>query len=304
MLPTSPFTKHEAHDLGIRIGQWRELTSEGLVREVYPGYFVDASLADTVPLRVAIAERILPPHLVVARRTSAWLQGQEVLDHRGFPRTPPLEVLTRRQELRSKSPLLVSHTADDLVDSDVMQIGRLRVTTPMRTAADLARFAPRPDALVAVDGFLHAGLIEPERFRKSLVRWKKRRGVRQAYEIADLADGRSESGGESRMRLRVVDMGLPRPELQVPVYDLFGNVRFRLDLGWPHWMLALEYDGEEFHGPEQLEHDDERRQWIEKRGWCVCAFRKQDIFTTSDHFEREVQARVNAVRNGSITLGA
>jgi hypothetical protein len=213
-------------------------------------------------------------------------------------------VLTRRQELRSKSPLLVSHAADDLVPSDVMQMGGLRVTTPMRTAADLARFTPRPDALVALDAFLHAGLIDLEPFRKSLVRWKKRRGVRQAYEIADLADGRSESGGESRMRLRVIDMGLPTPELQVPVYDLFGNVRFWLDLGWRHWRLALEYDGEEFHGPEHEEHDSVRRAWIEKRDWCVRVFRKEHIFTTSDFFEREVQALVNHARGGRFTLGA
>ncbi len=304
MLPSTPFTKAEVHDLGVRNREWRSLVTEGYVREVYPGYFVDAALADTVELRLAIAERILSPQLIVARRTAAWLHGADVLDHRGFPRTPPIEVVTSRQESRSKSPLLTTHVADDLLGMDVMEVGRLRVTTPMRTAADLARFAPRPDALVALDAFLHSGLVQPGPFRKSLVRWSKRRGIRQAYEIADLADGRSESGGESRLRLRVIDMGLPRPELQVPIYDLFGRVRFRLDLGWRHWMLALEYDGEEFHGPEQQEHDESRREWIEQRGWCVRAFRKEHVFSTSDLFELEVMALVNQARAGGFTLGA
>jgi hypothetical protein len=304
MLPSAPFTKSEAHDLGIRTREWRSLVTEGHLREVYPGYFVDAALPDTFQLRLAIASRILSPDLVVARRAAAWLHGLDVLDHRGFPRTPPLEVVTRRQELRSKSPLLKPHVAQDLLPNDVMTVGGLQVTTPLRTAADLARFAPRPDALVCLDAFLHKELVTPEHLQKSLVRWRGRRGIRQAYEMADLADGRSASGGESRLRLRVIDMGLPRPQLQVPVYDLFGKVRFWLDLGWSNWMLALEYDGEEFHGPEQQEHDENRLSWIEQRGWIARSFRKEHIFTTSRAFEREVDRLVGVARNRGSTLGA
>jgi hypothetical protein len=143
-----------------------------------------------------------------------------------------------------------------------------------------------------LDAYLHKGLIERERLTRHLVRWKKRRGVRKAYATIEMADGRSESGGESRMRLRLLDMGLPRPQLQIPVYDLFGNVRFLLDLGWPEWLLALEYDGEEAHPEERLAHDEARREWISGRGWTVRAFRRRDIFTASRHFEDEVKTLV------------
>ena len=296
MLPSTPFTKAEASDLGLRPREWRSLTSERLVREVYPGYFIDATLPDTVQLRFAIASRILSPNLIIARRTAAWLHGLDVLDHRGFPRTPPLEVVVSRQELRSKSPLLTSYVADDLVSTDITSIRDLQLTTALRTAADLARSVPRPDALVCLDAFLHRELIESEPFHKQLVRWSGRRGIRQAYEVADLADGRSESGGESRLRLRLIDMGLPRPELQLPVHDLFGRPRFWLDLGWTHWMLAFEYDGEEFHGPDRKDHDDRRRSWIQERGWVVRAWRKKDIFTTSRDFEIEVRLLVAEAR--------
>jgi very-short-patch-repair endonuclease len=88
-------------------------------------------------------------------------------------------------------------------------------------------------------------------------------------------------------------MGLPRPELQIPVYDLFGKERFRLDLGWPHWRLALEYDGEEFHGEDAEEHDEARRKWIGDRGWTCRAYRKAHIFTSSQGFEHEVMGLVN-----------
>lgn len=303
MLPQSPFTRTEALDSGITSRDWRHLSRERLVRQVYPGCFVDASLPDTIDLRFAIVRRILPSDVVVARRAAAWLHGLDLLDHRGLPSTPSLEVVTKRSVRRPQHKLVSSHVSDDLMRSDVMIVGGIQVTTPLRTVADLSRFAPRPDALVAADAFLNKELITSEQLTRSLVRWRGRRGIRQAHEIADLADGRSQSGGESRMRLRIIDMGLPRPALQIPVYDAFGRIRFWLDLGWKHWRLAIEYDGEEFHGPEAEEHDAQRRNWIGKRDWAVRAYRKQHIFTTSQLFETEVATLVTAARNGTLEPG-
>jgi very-short-patch-repair endonuclease len=117
--------------------------------------------------------------------------------------------------------------------------------------------------------------------------------------MVGLADGKSESGGESRMRLRLVDMGLPRPELQIPVEDMYGVGRFRLDMGWRHWRLALEYDGEEFHGPDSEEHDEARREWIRGRGWTVEVFRKEHIFTPSHAFEDAVGTLVKVARSAA-----
>jgi hypothetical protein len=296
MLPPSPFNHAEALDTGITPSAWRELVRDGRVRDVYRGWYADAELPDTVQLRFAIAKRVLPANSIVCRRSAAWLDGLDVLDHRGLPTTPRLEVLTVDQERRSRSRLISAHVADDLLASDVVHRDGLAVTTPLRTAADLARFAPRPDALVAVDAYLHHGLIDLGAFTRQLVRWKRRRGIRQAWEMAAIADGGSESGGESRMRLRVHDMGLPRPELQVPVHDHVGVVRYRLDLGWTRWRLALEYDGEQYHGEDAAAHDEARRRWIGRRGWTVEAFRKEDIFTAERGFERRVGALVTQAR--------
>jgi hypothetical protein len=295
-LPSSPFTRADALEGGVNRGDWRQLVAERRLREVYPGWFVDADMEDTVQLRIAIMRRILADHHVVARRSAAWVHGLNLLDYRGFPTTPPIEVVTSDQRLRPRTPLITAYAADDLLSSDVVEIDGLLVTSPLRTAADLARFAPRSDALVSVDAFLHRQLVTPEEFEKSLVRWKKRRGVRQAWEIADLADGRSESGGESRMRLRVIDLGLPRPELQIDVVDPLGVPQYRLDMGWRRWRLALEYDGQEFHGEEYADHDNRRREWIGRRGWTVEVFTKEHIFTASRVFEDRVSSLVRDLR--------
>jgi hypothetical protein len=303
MLPQSPFTRQQALDLGLTARGWRDVAHDRLIREVYPGLFVDAALPDTLQLRFEIVRRVLPPDAAVARRAAAWLHGQDVLDHRGLPRTPPIEVVTRRASDRPQHALVKAHVAHELRPDDLLVMNGLRVTTPLRMAADLARHLPRADALVAVDGYLNKNLVTHEELLRSLIRWKKRPGIRQAYEILEYADALSQSGGESRTRLRLIDAGLPRPELQIPVLDVIGNVKYYLDLGWRHWRLALEYDGEEYHGPEQVEHDNQRRAWIAERGWTIRIYRKEHIFTRSQAFEEDVLALVNQARAGRLQPG-
>jgi len=73
---------------------------------------------------------------------------------------------------------------------------------------------------------------------KHLVRHK---GIARARAVMDQADGRSESGGETRVREIFLRMGYPTLHLQYEVDTRFG--RFRIDLAWPDLKLAIEFDG-------------------------------------------------------------
>ena len=88
--------------------------------------------------------------------------------------------------------------------------------------------------------------------------------------LAPLADGRAESPGESALRLRWYDAGLPRPELQIPVV-VNGRAIFRLDMGLEELLFAAEYDGHEWHSSEeQQRHDAVRRSWLaDQRRWLI-----------------------------------
>ena len=110
----------------------------------------------------------------------------------------------------------------------------------------------------------------------------------QLRELARLVDARSESHMESRTRLRVIDAGFPPPDPQVWVYDEAGAPRYRLDLAWPELKVAIEYDGEEYHGPEQARADRVRRAWLAAHGWTVIVVRRAQILGRSDAFERAV----------------
>ena len=295
-LPSVPFTRQQAMDLGITQHEWRTLRRDGLIRHMVGGVFVDAELDDTLDLRVRAVKLVLPRDAVVTRRTATWLHGVELLDHRGYPATPRVEVATKHQEQRSHAQLIHSHMADDLRHDDITEIGGVHVTTVLRTAADIARFLRPVDGLVVLDAFMHRGKLSKEEVEHAIPRWRRRRGVRQLERVTELADPLSESGGETHTRWRVHLMGLPRPTLQIPIVDPLGRTRFRLDLGWRHWRKALEYDGEEFHPPERAEHDRSRRDWISKRGWEIAVVRKDTVFSRGDAFEQIVSELVAGVR--------
>ena len=66
-------------------------------------------------------------------------------------------------------------------------------------------------------------------------------GAPQARHVVAVADGGSDSVGESRSRVAILRAGLPAPVLQWPVH---GNGRvFQADFGWPELCTIGEFDG-------------------------------------------------------------
>ena len=71
--------------------------------------------------------------------------------------------------------------------------------------------------------------------------------------------------------------GLPRPRCQVEIETPWG-VSYWLDIGHPELRLAAEYDGEQFHGEERMDHDEARREWIRaERDWTIVVARRDNV---------------------------
>lgn len=96
------------------------------------------------------------------------------------------------------------------------------------------------------------------------------RGIRHLREALGLVDGGAESPQETRLRLLLVQSGIPRPVTQIPVRDDRGRVVRRIDMGWPEWMVGAEYDGEQhFTDPDAYAADIERLEFLAGRGWTI-----------------------------------
>lgn len=278
MLPSVPFTRPELLNAGMSLREWRQLRADGVIRETVRDVFVDAAQPDTMDLRLACVGRRFRPGQAVARSTAAWIYGLDLLDQRGDPSALPVEVVTLKQGNRPQSGLVLAHSADDLRAADVVEQNGIVLTSPLRTATDMARFGRRSDALVALDWFLHKGFFTAGELKDSIARWSRRRGVNQLRELGAIASPLCESVGESWLRLLVIDGGLRLPDLQIWVHDSRGRPRYRLDMGYRDLLLALEYDGAEAHGPDAEDHDRARREWIRTQGWEVLVFVNSDVF--------------------------
>jgi hypothetical protein len=145
-------------------------------------------------------------------------------------------------------------------------------------------------ALAVADALAAAGLVVPEVLVARVAELPGVRGIAKARYLAGLVEPRTESMGESWLRLRIVDAGFPRPRVQIEVLDADGRCVYRLDMGWEERRIAVEYDGEEFHStPEQVAHDRTRRADLEDRfGWQILAVGKGEVFGRSLALEHAV----------------
>ena len=184
-----------------------------------------------------------------------------------------------------------------LTSQDVITIDGLRLTTPVRTAADLLRRLRRPYALSAVDVMAHAGLVAPGELIRFVDGLKHFPGIVQARELVQLVEPKAESPGESWQRLRLTDAGFPRPEAQFVVRDYAGREVARLDHAYPAVRVGAEYDGKEYHAhDEDRANDGERRAYLRRAmGWRIVVADQEQTLGKDAAFEQEMGALLDMV---------
>ncbi len=157
-----------------------------------------------------------------------------------------------------------------LADDEVAAVAGRDCTTAARTAYDLGRRLSPERAVIRMDALLHATKTPPSAVAAIGERYPGARDIRRFRTAVDLADAGAESPQETRVRLLLVGSGLPRPRTQIPVTDADGRVLRRIDMGWPEWMVGVEYDGEQhFTGADDYAADIERLEFLANRGWTI-----------------------------------
>jgi hypothetical protein len=117
----------------------------------------------------------------------------------------------------------------------------VEVTDLVSTAVDVALRFDRGHALVMLDDVLARGVTREELLAELDARATKRNAAK-ARRMIELADGASESVGESLGRLVMHDLRLPEPVLQHEFHDEAGW-RARVDYWFPDHGVVVEFDG-------------------------------------------------------------
>jgi hypothetical protein len=191
------------------------------------------------------------------------------------------------------------HRVDSRLTQFVMHDG-LRVTTPASTWAMLGRL-PLFD-LVAIgdyfvrvwraDGYysVNAGMPPLATIAEldAAVRAGRRVGIRALRLALPLIRTDSWSRTESWTRLVIVQAGLPEPELNRDFYDEHGVHLACVDLAYPKYKVAIEYQGQ-FHGA-QYARDIERIERLRAAGWVVLQVSSELLFGNPAELARRVRA--------------
>lgn len=283
-LLTAPFTVAMAALWGITP---RQLEGKRF-RRLFRGVYVARSLEVTVPVIVAAVMLVLPEDAVVSGTTAAWLHGADV--RRRGDQDIDVTVLRRSRVSRRG----VRSTEAYLEPGDVVEMFGIRVTSPVRTAFDLARQRDLILRVVGVDAMMNRGgcsLDELNDYIRDHGHW---RGIRWAREAMIYAEPLAQSPMETKQRMHLILGGLPRPEAQFTLYDAGGSPFAVLDHAYPEWKVGPEWDGEPHN--DRWKYDNERSEQIRDQGWWHRRF-------TSISIEHGWEAMVDRVGRALVERG-
>jgi predicted transcriptional regulator of viral defense system len=168
----------------------------------------------------------------------------------------------------------------ELTAGETTVVDGMRVTTPVRTVADLLLTYNRYAAVPAADAAILKGLLTDDDLARVERMLFRMRGAIKAREALEQVDGRAESPLESRGRLRCRDAGIAPGELQAEIKHADGQLIGRVDMLWPSFRLIAEADGAEFHDrPEALFHDRARQNALVSAGYAVVRFTWEDTLS-------------------------
>jgi very-short-patch-repair endonuclease len=258
----------------LRGAQWRRL---------YFDVYIHASAfdPDDHDMWCAGAALILTGGACLGGWSAAHLWGVSVA-----PANAPVWVnVPLRGRMRSQNRLHLRRTPLGPTDRD--RVRTLPVTSGVRTAFDLARCLPEPEALIALDALCHELVKVDELERLATDRWSWP-GTCQLRTLLPLIEPATESPMETRVRLLIIRARLPRPEVQVEVRSAEGHFIGRVDLGYRRWKIAIEYEGDHHRERHQYQLDVTRLNDLRDNGWLVLRFTSYDVFRTPDRLVRQV----------------
>ncbi|MGW6454222.1 hypothetical protein [Isoptericola sp. NPDC055063] len=180
-------------------------------------------------------------HLVAVHRQ---LDAEHVLSHEsaalawGVPlwETPTTTHVLQRSGASSRSALDITRRRG--LPERWVERGGLPITDLARTVVDCVTTMHPLGGLVVADWALGHGLDRDDAIGRLAGR---RRGVRRARLVLELAEARVDPPWETWLRYVALRAGLPRPQTQLQVDTHAG--RFFVDLAWPEHRVLAEFDG-------------------------------------------------------------
>ncbi|HEV7788052.1 MAG TPA: DUF559 domain-containing protein [Pseudonocardia sp.] len=202
------------------------------------------------------------------------------------PAGAPVEVVLPDARVRTPAGLVVYR--DRLAEDERRTYRGIGLTTPVRTAYDLARRCSLAEAVVAVDALAGRFGFAPAEILGLARRHRGARRTLRLPEVVALAEPLAASAMESRLRLVLVLGGLPRPAVQYRVPDRRAYVVATVDLAYPEQLIAIEYEGADHFAGHRVARDVHRYTRLVDLGWRVYRYTADDVYQRPARIVAEV----------------
>jgi very-short-patch-repair endonuclease len=207
------------------------------------------------------------PGTVASHLSAAWLWGFDRV------RSDHVEVTTLLRPTRRLVDVR-THTTSTMLGTDISERFRVPVTSPGRSAVDLAGVL----SPMLLSRFVHhlrrRGHLPVEQLalHVDVLGGRGRPGTRNLRRIlAEQREGLDPGDNDAEVEVvqRLVEFGVRRPEQQVQV--VVGRRVFVLDVAWRPWRVGLELDGFDPHATDRttFDGDKERDLLLRRAGWDV-----------------------------------
>lgn len=248
----------------VRSKEWTRLRRGAYVERAYLET-LDAAGLHVLTVRAVVAALDRP--VVVTNHSALAVQGvplwgvdlDEVHVHRADGQT-------------SRREAGVVHHLGHLPEAEITEVDDLLVTIAERSVVDSGRVLPFEAGVVLADGAKHRLRFDADRASAILESQRSWTGSLPACRALAFSDGRAETVGESRCRVLMARIGLPAPELQVPIHSASGALIATTDLYVDEYRTAVEFDGKLKYGRALYEQSQSLGEvdlgavvWQEKR---------------------------------------
>jgi hypothetical protein len=278
-LSESSFVWQEGMKAGLSEKQLRNGTVLRPSRGIRIPFGQDLRLADRVRAVSLVTHGSVLSHLTAAR---LW----------EFPLPPWADSddsvhVTRPKHLNApRRRGVVGHRAS-LAADEIAELDGVPLTSRLKTWLDLACMLSVADLVVIGDHLVRvpraafedrdAPFTLAADLTEVIKAHKGKRGVAKATEAAGLVRVGADSAPETRLRLALVDAGLPEPRLNEPIVDDWGRSWHSPDMQYKDFKLAIEYEGDHHRTPEQLARDIRRGEQTAAIGWLERRVSKEDM---------------------------
>jgi hypothetical protein len=199
-------------------------------RAIFPDVYIHKDATPSFPHRTIGAWLWSGRRGVIAGLAAAALHGARWADE-----SADVELIWRC----GRPPPGIVARNEHIATDEIVEIAGLPVTTPERTALDLARHGPRDPAVTRLDALARATGVTVSGVLPLVDRYRGARGLCRSVAALSLMDGGSQSPRETSVRLALIDAGFPTPRTQFTVTE--ENTSALIAMGYEAPMVGVEF---------------------------------------------------------------